>query len=197
MLVHNGGRGVEVFNNAADSAHATVYVTGNTLWGNNTDPNQKGPCGDLMLGPAKGTVVDNNAIVATGTGGCGTQGSYAILGYSLDATDQIYGNADSSPSQQNALVEGSPAFAFQNGNTAIDPGFAAPQVPAAPDCSGLTNSVACMRSVIADFAITNSAITTLGYQLPGNSSVQNPLYPTWLCKVQVPSGIDNFRCSSP
>jgi hypothetical protein len=195
ILVRNGGRGAEVFNNAAGSAHAAVFVTSNTMWGNNSDPNQKGPCGELLLYTAKNTTANNNALVATGSGGCGPQTAYAIDGANLDSSDQINQNAGDSPSGQNALVQNSPGFVLGNSMSAVNPGFAAPQAPPTPNCMGSANSVACMSSVIANFAITNATVSTLGYRTPGSGSIPDTLYPAWLCTTQMPAGIDTASCS--
>jgi hypothetical protein len=194
LLIHNGGRGITVFNNAAGTAHAKVFVVGNTIWGNNTDPNQDGPCGDLLLYAVKNTSIYNNAIVATGTGGCGTQLAYAIYGGQLDDSDQVYQNAGFSPAGKNAVVFDSPAFTLGASMSAVNPGFVSPQAPGYPSCSEAVNAVACMSQVIGNFAISNSAVNAMGYHLPSTKPVSNPLYPAWLCTVQMPNGLDNASC---
>jgi hypothetical protein len=196
LLIHNGGRGMEVLNNAAGSAHANIFVVGNTLWGNNTDPYQGGPCGDLVLHNVRNTSAYNNAIVATGTGGCGSQIAYAIYGGQLDSSDQVYQNAGFSPAVKNVVVYNSPAFAFGASMSSVNPGFKNPQAPGSPSCSGAANVVACMNQVIANFDISNSAASAMGYRLPGTTPVNSALYPAWLCTVQMPNGLDTASCST-
>jgi hypothetical protein len=194
LLVANGGRGITVVNNTAGSAHAAIYLVGNSLWGNSTDPDQGGPCSDLVLYSVKNTSAYNNAIEATGSGGCGSQGAYAIYGGQLDASDQLYQNAGSSPSGENALMQSVANFTLGSSMSAVNPEFVNPQSPGTPACSGADNTVACMNSAIGNFAITNSSVSGDGYHLPGTGSAGNDLYPSWLCSVQMPSGIDNPGC---
>jgi hypothetical protein len=50
ILVNNGGRGIEVYNNSAGTSHAPIIITQNTTWGNLTDPNQNNAgCGEVAL----------------------------------------------------------------------------------------------------------------------------------------------------
>jgi hypothetical protein len=194
LLIHNGGRGIMVVNNAAGYAHAQIYVVGNTLWGNNEDPNQGGPCGDIMLYAVKNTSVYDNAVEATGTGGCNPQITYAIYGGELDASDQVYQNAGSSPTGENARVQNAAGFALGNSMSAVNPRFENPWPPGTPYCTEAANSAACMSSTIANFKISNSSVSGYGYQVPGTNFVSNSLYPAWLCNVQMPDGIDNPGC---
>jgi hypothetical protein len=51
-----------------------------------------------------------------------------------------------------------------------------------------------MATVIANFTPTTAAAAGFGYQLPGNTQVSDPLFPQWLCNVNLPSGLVTMGC---
>jgi hypothetical protein len=195
VLVSNGCSGITVFQNSEGSVHSMIYLIRNTLWGNNTDPNQGGMCGDMLLYSTKNTIVYRNVVVTRSTGGCGPLSAFAVYGGVLDASDLVFQNDEYSPYGNSAIAENSPTFVYGNNLSGVNAEFGNPEAPAAPNCSGSQNTVSCMRSVIAAFRISNPIVSGLGFQVPTGHSVHNPLYPSWLCTAEMPSKIDNPGCS--
>jgi hypothetical protein len=53
-----------------------------------------------------------------------------------------------------------------------------------------------MAPVIANFTPTTPAATGFGYQPSSNAPADDPLFPQWLCNVNLPSGLVTMACSS-
>jgi len=59
----------------------------------------------------------------------------------------------------------------------------------APSCGGTANVPACMQTLIANFTPLTQVALSYGYQPPSAAQVYDPLFPRWLCNVNVPSGL--------
>jgi hypothetical protein len=53
-----------------------------------------------------------------------------------------------------------------------------------------------MSTVIANFTPTNAAAMAYGYQVPSSTPVYDPLFPQWLCNVNLPSGLVTMGCQT-
>jgi hypothetical protein len=51
-----------------------------------------------------------------------------------------------------------------------------------------------MTTVIANFTPTAAGAGAYGYQIPSSASVYDPLFPQWLCNVNLPSGLVTMGC---
>jgi len=198
ILVANGGKGLEVtFNDAGTPPFASIYLRHNTIWGNNGDTNQSGTyCGELFLNSAFDVQAYLNLAATSATDGCGANPIYAYyVGSSATTTDQIYDSWGYSASGTNDAATDSAGFSYGPNNTVgTNPSFADPAAPGAPSCGSATSVPNCMATVIANFTPTTAAAAGFGYQLPGNTQVSDPLFPQWLCNVNLPSGLVTMGC---
>jgi hypothetical protein len=193
ILLANGGRGIEDFL----TSNSSVYFTHITAWGNNNDPSLAvAPvCGEIQISTASNTQSYDNLAVTASTTGCNGQLIYALSVYDGDPTDQMYKNFAFGTGGQNTAIYNSGAFAYGPNNTlGTNPNFASPVAPGAPSCGSFSSVPACMATVIANFTPTNAAASSYGYQIPSASSVYDPLFPQWLCNVNLPVGLVTMGC---
>jgi hypothetical protein len=198
ILVNNGGRGIEVFNNSAGSSHAAVYITQNTSWGNLTDPNQKSlGCGEILLSVASNTQVNGNLISTNSATGCGGNPIYALSVQFGDSTDSVNNNFAFGYNGNNTYLLDSGTFAYGSNNSlGIAPDFSDATSPGAPNCQNASNVTNCMAPLIADFAPTAASTQGFGYQTPSSTPSSDPLFPQWLCSVNLPSGLVTMGCKA-
>jgi hypothetical protein len=52
-----------------------------------------------------------------------------------------------------------------------------------------------MATVIANYTPTVAAAKAYGYQQPSSTSVSDPLFPKWLCSVNLPAGLVTKGCN--
>jgi len=198
LVLANGGRGLEVFNNSAGSTHAHIFFNHNTVWGNGTDSNQQyTPCGEIQFGNAF-NITETADLAVTNKSAClysGSNNFYPVLMENGNSSNSISGNWFYSPFSLNSFLSSSTGFSFST-NTFSNPSLASPSAPGAPSCSGSTTTAACMAPVIANFKPTNPAAVAYGYQVPQISSVSDPLFPQWLCNANLPSGVVTLGCAS-
>jgi hypothetical protein len=196
LIVGNGGRGIEVFNNNSGS-HAAIYVKQNTTWGNDTDPHQSAlGCGDVAIKVSKGVQFSNNLISTRSATGCGGHPIYAADVSQGDGSDSFVNNALYGYNGYNEFSWDSGSFAYASSNTVgVYPNFANPYTPGAPQCGGSANVPSCMSSVINNFTPRTSSLQGFGYHRPASGSVHDPLFPHWLCTANVPSGLITMGCS--
>jgi hypothetical protein len=199
IAVFNGGRGVYVENNNKGSAHASIYMNGNTLYGNNAQLTQAycSGNGDLTVYNASDVTADDNLIQTNSATMCSSaQPKYAIAISTDNATVTINDNYASGTSGNNTFSYGSGSFAFGALNVfGTSPAFANPVNPGAPSCSGSANVPGCMATLIANFTPTNAAAKAFGYQPPSGTSTNDPLFPQWLCSVTLPAGLVTKGCN--
>jgi hypothetical protein len=199
IFLNNGGRGIEVLNNSAGAAHAAIYITQNTTWGDLTDPNQNGTgCGEVAIDSASDTQVYGNLISTRSATGCGVNPIYALSVQFGDATDSVDKNFAFGFSGNNVYLANSGAFAYGSQNVyGTSPAFSNAVVPAAPNCQTASSVNNCMATVIADFAPTAASAKGFGYQAPSSTSSPDPLFPQWLCTANLPSGLVTMGCTHP
>lgn len=200
ILFANGGKGLEVYaNDAGVPPFASIYLLHNTMWGDNGDANQNSTyCGELLLGSAFNVQASYNLAVTNAAFGCGNNPIYAYyVGSSPTATDQIFDSWGYSASGTNDAVANSAGFSYGPNNTfGTNPGLANPVTLGAPSCGNATSVPDCMTAVIADFAPTTPAAVGFGYQAPSDTQVDDPLFPQWLCNVNLPAGLVTMACST-
>jgi hypothetical protein len=198
MFIGNGGRGIQVFNNSKGSAHSKVYLYNNTSWGNELDNKQNsgGSCGEIRIVTALNTVAYNNIAQTTAATGCGGYALYAYYVASGDSTDSVATSVGYSAQGNYDGIQGSGSFAYASSNVWTNPNFASPSVPGAPNCGSSTSVPSCMATVIANFKPTTAAAQAFGYQVPSSVPNSDPLFPQWLCNVNLPSGLVTLGCAS-
>jgi len=196
LVVGNGAKGVEVNNNQAGSYNAAIWLNQNTVWGDNSDPNQTWiGCAEISVVTSKTVHMYGNLASTKSATGCGGNAIYAMALASDDGSDAADNNFAFGYNGNNTFVWNSGSFAWNADNHfGVSPSFTSPTVPGAPSCSGTANAPACMSGLISDF-VPKAASTNFGYQRPLSSSVSDPLFPQWLCTANVPSGLITMGCS--
>jgi hypothetical protein len=200
ILVANGGRGLEAGNNSLGKApFASIYFRHNTVWGNNGDLNQSSNfCGEVFFQATVNTRATFNMAVTNATNGCGANPIYAyFVGGSATTTDQLDQNWGYAASGTSKAAVDSAGFSYGANNILGEtPSFANPVAPGAPNCGTYSSVPACMATVIANFTPTNAAAVRYGYQTPSSTQVSDPLFPKWLCNVNLPSGLVTLGCQT-
>jgi hypothetical protein len=137
-----------------------------------------------------------NLAQTNATNGCGANPIFAyFVGSSATTTDHIYQNWGFAASGTNSDIVASTGFAYGPNNTfGTSAAFANAVAPGAPSCGAFANVPACMATVIANFKPTNAAAVAFGYQPPSTTSIYDPLFPQWLCNVNLPSGLVTPGC---
>lgn len=200
VVFQNGGSGIEVGGGTAGSSNtmAHIFFLHNTIYGNLTDPNlpNYNYCGDLTLSGTRLTEAAFNLVVTPSTTGCGSSATiYSVSVVNGDNTDHVYSNWAYSVPGNNSATYGSGSFAFGPNNTfGTNPRLANPGNPGAPSCGGYSSVPGCMAAVIANFSPLNAAASTYGYQAPLSYSISDPLFPQWLCNVNLPAGLVTMGC---
>jgi hypothetical protein len=197
ILVGNGGKGILVNNNNKEGSQATFYIQNNTTQGNNDDPIQQF-CqgnGEITITSAYNVQVINNLTQTSSAKGCSGYPIYALSVSQGNATDVVNNNFAYGLSGNNTFLYSSGSFAYGAGNiTGISPSFANPTIPSAPFCGGTANVPACMETLIANFTPLTPGALSYGYQQPGTEQVNDPLFPQWLCGVNLPPGLVTMGC---
>jgi len=202
LLIGNGGRGFEIFKNnggPSGAANAHIFVYQNTSWGNSTDVNQIfPPCGEFQISGTRNTELSRNIGVTTASD-ClnGTGNVYAFLIQFDDSSDSVHDNVAFSPSGLNYIVSNNEGFSIgSNPLFGTNPNFAGPvAVPPAPSCGAASSVPNCMATVITNFTPANSAVAGYGYQVPPAGNVTDPMFPAWLCNVNLPAGLVAKSCA--
>ena len=196
LVVGNGGKGIEVSNNTKGSSHATIYINQNTSWGNLVDPNQAWlGCGEVSLNDALNVHVTNNLISTRSATGCGGHPIFAITIAAANASDSVNHNFAFGFAGNHTFVHRSGSFLLGADNIlGRDPQIANTRIPGAPTCQGTDSVPACMASMVRDFMPREPSASGFGYQVPVSTSVSNPLFPQWLCNVNLPVGLVTRGC---
>ncbi|MGA3131274.1 MAG: choice-of-anchor D domain-containing protein [Terracidiphilus sp.] len=197
IIIGNGGQGIEVQNNVAGSVHAPIILANNTAWGNEAELNQQpnSLCSELLLNSAYNVVERNNLVATKAATACVGNLEYAFAAYTVDGSVSILDNFAFAYPDQASFVYNGPNFQFSPTNvTGVNPSFENAYVPGAPACEGTENVSGCMANVMANFTPTNTAAASYGYQIPGTAAVSDPLFPQWLCSVNLPSGLTAMGC---
>jgi len=196
ILIANGGRGFEVFNNSVGSSHAAIYARHNTVWGNNFDlSNINVLCGEMTLNAALNVQEFLNLAVTSATDGCSGDPLYAYSVANGNSTDLVYSNVGWAASGTYSDEASSLGFSFGPNNLfGTNPNFVNATAPGAPSCGGTSSVPNCMATVIATFMPTTSAAKAYGYQVPSATQSYDPLFPQWLCNVNLPAGLVTVGC---
>ena len=206
---YNGGPGFEVFPNClANGDRVQVYVFNNTSYGNAQDPKHIGSSSDVLLhniAPVSAygssySVFDNIFVSTEATSGNAGKAPVDTAAFWLTnsgtslvtATGNIFwqSNPGKSTTAGNPNtdvwaggVHNTTSFPFGT-NAYLNPQFAnARGLPTgAPNCSGYTNTTACMNEGYQVAADLKSEATTAGfrgYPEPGECAT-DPFFPVWL-----------------
>ncbi len=196
ILVANGGRGFEVFENQGGTQHAHIYSSHNTMWGNNRDTNQSGSwCGEELIAQAKNVESSYDLAMTSSATGCGAFPVYAFYVAEGDASVQVANAWGFSGVGTTSGVSSAAGFNFSTTDRfGTDPILSNPFVPGAPNCTGSLNAPSCMAAVIAAFKPTSPAAAAFGYQTPSATPVSDPLFPRWVCNVNLPPGLVTMGC---
>jgi hypothetical protein len=201
MALHNGGRGISVVdNNIGAPVNSNIYLRHNTAWGDAYDPKQTGIC-PCVTGEIVGVNFDNTEMylnLAVTDAQYGSDG-YPIYAYWATApgpTDQIDANwGYSAYGTYSDKYDPGDVFTYGLSNVfGTNPQLANPSIPGPPSCGSYSSVPACMAQVIANFTPMNAAAKGYGYQVPSSTPVYDPLFPQWLCNVNLPSGLVTMGC---
>jgi hypothetical protein len=196
ILIANGGRGFDVFNNSAGSVHAAIYVRHDTLWGNNADLSETNNlCGEITINVALNVQVLFNIAATNSVNGCGGYPLYAYYIAYGNSSDLVISNLGWSASGTYSASLNSAGFSYAASNLfGTDPAFVNAFAPGAPNCGSASSVPNCMAAMIANFTPTNVAALPYGYQIPGAAQTYDPLFPQWLCTANLPAGLVTMGC---
>jgi hypothetical protein len=201
ILVANGGPGLEAFNNASGTASfSNIFFRHNTVWGNNTDTNALVAgyaVGQVLIYQAQNVQVFQNIAVTNAAVGARSNPVYAYWVSTSNGTTHVYQNVGYSPSGTVNGIYNSTGFSYDPSDLfTTNPSFANATIPGVPSCGTFASVTACMATVIANFTPTAAAAKAFGYQLPSTSQAYDPLFPQWLCNVNLPAGLVTMGCFS-
>jgi hypothetical protein len=195
ILVRNGGRGVTIYRNTS----APIYVRNNTMAANNQQSGQAtNPyCSEFYINLASYTQAWANLVGATNASGCNSNPLHALGVVLGDNTDTVYSTFAYAASGSPTVVNSSGTFAFGSGNTlGTNPAFVSTSDPGAPSCGNSSSVSDCLASLIANFTPTATMARSYGYQIPSAVTTYDPLFPVWLCNVNLPSGLVTLGCGA-
>ncbi len=201
ISLSNGAVGVRIeYNNAGNGPnHATIYARHNTMWNNNSGTSQYGnpTCGEMQLYETLSTHAYLN-LAATAQAGCYGDPQNPAYAYSMineDGTSSAYQNFEWSATGSYTQMIGALNFILGTNNiTNSNPNFSNPTTPGAPICGTNSSVPDCMAPVISNFTPKNAAAVGYGYQVPGSAQTYDPLFPQWLCTVNLPAGMVTMGC---
>ena len=201
ILLANGGPGLEVFNNSIGTApYSTFYLRHNTAWGNNAGPQQVVPSfavSEILVYIGQNVQAFDNIAVTNATTGARSQPTHAYQVSTGNGTDIVSQNVGYAAGALANGIYSSAGFSFSLTNLlTTNPSFASATVPGAPNCGSFANVPACMATTIANFTPTAAAMKPYGYQMPAAAPTYDPLFPQWLCNVNLPSGLVTMGCLS-
>jgi hypothetical protein len=180
---------------------ATTYIVNNTSYHNNVGTLLNTTwCGEIVTQTSYNVTINKNIAYSTAGENCHGNPSYTYFLAQPNSGDLVASNAGYSPSGYSIYADNGGGPGGFNGGTSnvfgTNPGFAnAPSsAPGAPNCGGFSSVLACMAPVIAEFKA--SGMAGWGYQPVTNVPNSDPLFPQWLCNVNLPSGLVTTACVS-
>jgi len=192
ISVFNGAAGIQSFANSGSSPNAPIYIRHNTIYGNQSGSINANPCAEINIDGSLSSQVYLNLVQATSNTCHGLVADYALGSSFDDTTDELHNNFIYSAAGNNTNVKNA---LLANNTSGTNPSFANPVQPAAPNCTGYATVPACMATVIANFTPTNATAKAYGYQPVSSTSVYDPLFPQWLCRVtSLPPGLVTMGC---
>jgi hypothetical protein len=190
----NGSSGLRV----DKSTMAPIYIVNNTSYGNNFDTNLDSSwCGEIVLQQSDKVQVSNNITRTNAAKGCGGNANYGLYVAEGDSTDVMATNFAYGMSGQNAGQNASTGFSFASSNIlGVDPQFVNPTTTnrGAPSCAGFGSVAECMASTFAGFLPQASSAVGMGVLPSGGTATSDPLFPSWLCNVSLPTGLIPNHC---
>jgi hypothetical protein len=198
ILVANGGEGLEVVSNMG-STPAAIYFRHNTTWGNlrNSTESSWPYYAEMGITSTSQARAFENLFSTNSATCCASNPIHAMSVVSSDGTDHVYDNFAYGYSGQHTLIYNSGSLAYGPNNVlGTNPSFANAVAPGAPSCGSYANAPACMATVIANFTPTNAAASGYGYQIPSAARTYDPLFPQWLCNVNLPAGLISMGCQT-
>ena len=148
----------------------------------------------INLNYSLSTQVYFNLVQTQATTGCRGTGIYSFGVTNSDSSDAVDNNFSYSAVGDNTAGGGS-GFTFGPNNlSGSSPSFVNPIEPSAPSCGNSSSVPNCMATLIAGFTPTTAAAKSYGYQTPTSKSTYDPLFPQWLCNVNLPSGLVTMGC---
>jgi hypothetical protein len=195
ISIFNGGNGAKSYNNTTGTPNAPIYFRQLTTYGNETGGVNGGICSEIGFQNSLSSIAYGNLAVTPAATGCSGGGPLYVLAVAgPNATDQLYSNFGYSVAGNTAIGSGT-GFSFGPNNIfGTNPMLVNSTMPGTPNCSSYSSVPACMATVIANFAPTNAAAVGYGYQPPSNKPVYDPLFPLWLCNINLPSGLVTMGC---
>jgi hypothetical protein len=196
ISVFNGGMGIKALNNSTGLPKAQIYIRHNTTYGNQTGSIASSICSEIALDTSLSSQVYMNLSETGPAAGCvkGPSSVYVLAVSSGDSTDLLHDNFIYSVAGNNTTGSGTGFSYGPNNTTGSNPNFSNPVKPGAPNCGSSTSVPACMSTVIANFTPTAAAAGQHGYQIPSTVQTYDPLFPQWLCNVNLPSGLVTIGC---
>jgi hypothetical protein len=195
ISVFNGGTGIQAFLNTGSSPNAKIYIRQNTTFGNQTGRVNANPCAEINLNYSLSSEVYSNLIVTGAATGCQGAISISALGVtSPDQTDVIYTNFLYNAVGNRATISGSGFAQGASNLSGMNPVFTNPVKPYAPSCGNASSVPNCMATMIANFTPTTVEAKAYGYQVPSSTHTFDPLFPQWLCHVNLPAGLVRMNC---
>jgi hypothetical protein len=192
----NGSSGVKI----VATTEAAINIVSNTIYGNDQDTSlNQTLCGEITLQSSNNTSVYYNLVRTIGSTGCGLYPNYVFFVQDPCLGDAIHNNFGYSAAGYNADSASCSGFTFgPNYTFGVDPGFvsAPPSNPGAPNCGAATSVPNCMAAVIAGFTPQAASAAAYGYQAPTAAPINDPLFPQWLCNVNLPAGLITMGCLS-
>jgi len=183
------------------TTQAPVFVVNNTSYGNNSGPGLNASwCGEIITQSSANVTAEKNIAVTNTADGCGSWPNYAYYLAAWSGANTFNYNLGYSAAGYNDGSNDPSGFVYGTNNVfGVNPVFAgAPaSVPPAPNCGGYTSVITCMAPIIADFTATAAAAAGLGRQPVSNTSVNDPLFPSWLCPYSsMLSGLVTMGCGA-
>jgi hypothetical protein len=192
MILFNGGRGLQVVQNSA----STMYFKQNTVYGNNTDTHEGGLCGEILVNVVQAsTYISGNIAATSAATTCDGSTWWDYIGSIATNAVQVTSGVAYSPAGKTCGALNGGSFSCGASLLAINPNFANPVNPPAPNCSGFSSVPACMATVIANYTPTNPSAVGYGYQIPSSTPVADPIFPRWVCNVNLPPGLVTMGCN--
>ena len=194
IFLFNGGRGIETLSSNAGA----IYIKQNIMYGNNTDVNQGGFCGEYVSNVVTGNVfLSGNITMTTAPITCNGSPWYAYLVSDSSAAMSTTSAIAYSPVGNNCSAMNGGGFSCAAATiTSLNPSFSNPIHPGPPSCGGASSVPNCMAAIIAGYTPTNPAAVAYGYQKPSSIPISDPLFPQWLCNVGLPNGLVTMGCGS-
>jgi hypothetical protein len=190
----NGSSGFRVDN----TTKAPVYIVNNTSYGNNGDQKLDSYwCGEIALQESSHIHVSDNIAMTKSTTGCGPNLDYAFYVAGGDNTDVVGPDFGFGVGGQNQSINYNFGFYYGSNNIfGVNPEFvnAPSSNPGPPSCSGYTSVASCMAPIVAHFVAKASSASGMGFKALGGTSTTDPLFPSWVCNVNLPSGLIPNHC---